>query len=108
MATSGGRAQKKSFPRVSSKHTHQGDRIGMLLDLDQGSMTVWKNDAKLGVMIASGLTGPLCWAASITYGGQSVRVDPAPEGRAPASPTEAELAAIAEEIRAALISLMHD
>jgi len=80
----------------------------MLLDLDQGSMTVWKNDAKLGVMIASGLTGPLCWAASITYGGQSVRVDPAPEGRAPASPTEAELAAIAEEIRAALISLMHD
>ena len=26
----------------------QGDRIGMLLDLDQGSMTVWKNDVKLG------------------------------------------------------------
>ena len=22
----------------------QGDRIGMLLDLDQGSMTVWKNN----------------------------------------------------------------
>ena len=28
----------------------QGDRIGMLLDLDQGSMTVWKNDVLLGVM----------------------------------------------------------
>ena len=26
-----------------------GDRIGMLLDLDQGSMTVWKNDVLLGV-----------------------------------------------------------
>jgi hypothetical protein len=106
----GGDVPRKIFspPRFQQTHAHQGDRIGMLLDLDQGSMTVWKNDAKLGVMIASGLTGPLCWAASITYGGQSVRVDPAPEGRAPASPTEAELAAIAEEIRAALISLMHD
>ena len=37
----------------------QGDRIGMLIDLDQGSMPVWKNDAKLGVMQAAGLRGPL-------------------------------------------------
>ncbi len=29
----------------------QGDRIGMLLDLDQGSMTVWKGDVLLGVLI---------------------------------------------------------
>ena len=43
----------------------QGDRIGMLLDLDQGSMTVWKNDEQLGVMQAEGLRGPLCWAASL-------------------------------------------
>ena len=28
----------------------QGDRIDMLLDLDQGSIIVWKNDVKLGVM----------------------------------------------------------
>ena len=41
--------------------TKQGDRIGMLLDLDQGSMTVWKNGVRLGVMWAEGLTGPLCW-----------------------------------------------
>jgi len=46
----------------------QGDRIGMLLDLDQGSMTVWKNDVQLGVMQSEGLSGPLCWAVS-----QSVR-----------------------------------
>ena len=26
----------------------QGDRIGMLLDLDQGSTTVWKNNVRLG------------------------------------------------------------
>jgi hypothetical protein len=30
----------------------QGDRIGMLLDLDQGSMSVWKNDDKMGEMVA--------------------------------------------------------
>jgi hypothetical protein len=41
----------------------QGDRIGMLLDLDQGSMTVWKNGEQLGVMQAEGLTGPLCWGS---------------------------------------------
>ena len=36
----------------------QGDRIGMLLDLDQGSMSLWKNGVELGVMQAEGLTGP--------------------------------------------------
>ena len=68
----------------------QGDRIGMLLDLDQGSMTVWKNDEKLGVMQAEGLSGPLCWAVSLGYNGNSARFESAP---APASPTEEELAA---------------
>ena len=57
--------------------TVQGDRIGMLLDLDQGSMTVWKNDEKLGVMQAEGLTGPLCWAAEAFSGG-SARIESAP------------------------------
>ena len=42
-----------------------GDRIGLLLDLDQGSMTVWKNGEQLGVMRAEGLSGPLCWAVSL-------------------------------------------
>ena len=68
-----------------------GDRIGMLLDLDQGSMTVWKNDVKLGVMAAEGLSGPYCWAASLRRRvGSSTRIESAP---APASPTEEELAA---------------
>ena len=52
----------------------QGDRIGMLLDLDQGSMTAWKNDVRLGVMHAEGLRGPLCWAVTIGYPGASVRI----------------------------------
>ena len=68
----------------------QGDRIGMLLDLDQGSMTVWKNDEKLGVTQAEGLSGPLCWAVSMYGQGESARIEPAP---APLSPTEEELTA---------------
>ena len=43
----------------------QGDRIAMLLDLDQGSMTVWKNDEQLGLMTVEGLRGPFCWAVSV-------------------------------------------
>ena len=61
----------------------------MLLDLDQGSsMTVWKNDVKLGVMVVEGLRGPLCWAADMYN--STARIESAP---APASPTEEELAA---------------
>ena len=69
----------------------QGDRIGMLLDIDQGSMTVWKNGEKLGVMVAEGLSGPLCWAV-LLFGEDhsSARIESA---TAPASPTEEELAA---------------
>ena len=54
----------------------QSDRIGMLLDLDQGSMTVWKNDVNLGVMQAEGLSGPLCWAVSM-YENDSARIESA-------------------------------
>ena len=56
----------------------QGDRIGMLLDLDQGSMTVWKNDVKLGVMVTEGLSGEFCWAVELFGGGDSARIEPAP------------------------------
>ncbi len=55
----------------------QGDRIGMLLDLDQGSMTVWKNGEKMGVMVAEGLIGPLCWAVALYKAGDSARIDSA-------------------------------
>ena len=56
----------------------QGGRIGLLLDLDQGSMTIWKNDVKLGVMQAEGLIGPLCWAVSLSGPGYSARIESAP------------------------------
>ena len=55
----------------------EGDRIGMLLDLDRGSMTVWKNDVKLGDMVGEGLTGPLCWAVSCDIY-DSARIESAP------------------------------
>eukprot|EP01046_Picozoa_sp_COSAG06_P025160 COSAG06_NODE_2097_length_7603_cov_5.875933_9_plen_308_part_00 len=65
-----------------------GDRIGMLLDLDQGTMTVYKNDERLGVM-ATGLRGEYCWAVGLYWQGHSVRIESA---QAPASPTATELA----------------
>eukprot|EP01046_Picozoa_sp_COSAG06_P045888 COSAG06_NODE_6412_length_2944_cov_2.957118_3_plen_313_part_00 len=67
-----------------------GDRIGMLLDLDQGSMTVYKNDERLGVM-ATGLSGEYCWAVSLYGQGNSTRIDVTV---APASPTTEELAQV--------------
>ena len=63
----------------------QGDRISMLLDLDQCSMTVWKNDEKLGVMVAEGLSGPFCWAVSLYNQGDSARIESAPLPDEPAA-----------------------
>ena len=41
--------------------------------LDQGSMAVWKNDVRLGVMQAEGLSGPLYWAVVMSRS-DSVRI----------------------------------
>jgi hypothetical protein len=74
-----------------SNAREQGDRIGMLLDLDQGSMSVWKNDEKMGVMVAEGLSGPLSWGIFLgSSQGSSARIESA---AAPTSPTEEELVA---------------
>ena len=78
------------YPNWEGAQTaNRGDRIGMLLDLEQGSMTVWKNDEKLGVMQAEGLRDPFCWAVTLFQQGDSARIQSA---RAPASPTEEQLA----------------
>jgi hypothetical protein len=60
----------------------------MLLDLDQGSMTVYTNDERLGVM-GTGLSGEYCWAVLLYEQGASVRIEAA---AAPVSPTAEELA----------------
>jgi len=41
-----------------------GDEVGMLLDLDEGTLSVYKNGRRLGVM-KSGLIGPYCWVVSL-------------------------------------------
>ena len=51
-----------------------GDRIGMLLDLDQGSMAVYKNDERLGVM-AMGLSGEYSWAVTLLVQDQSAHIE---------------------------------
>ena len=38
------------------------------------SLTVWLNGKRRGVMVPSGLVGPLRWAVDL-YGGTSVRID---------------------------------
>ena len=66
---------------------HKGDRVGLLLDLEQGSMTVFKNGLKLGVMQDSGLRGEYVWAVEM-LARDSVRID---RGIAPLSPSRTEL-----------------
>jgi hypothetical protein len=58
----------------------EGDRIGLLLDLDAGSLTVYKNDERLGVMQESGLTdaGGYRWAVALCSEGDSARIDTLP------------------------------
>mmetsp|Transcript_29412 Transcript_29412/g.67085 ORF Transcript_29412/g.67085 Transcript_29412/m.67085 type:complete len:358 (+) Transcript_29412:84-1157(+) len=41
-----------------------GDTVGMLLNLDEGTLTVYKNSRHLGVM-KDGLSGSYCWYATV-------------------------------------------
>jgi hypothetical protein len=42
-----------------------GQNVGLLLDLDAGSLAVYLDGARLGLMVPSGLHGPLVWAVDI-------------------------------------------
>ena len=44
-------------------------KVGMLLDLDEGTLSVYKNGRKLGVM-KRGLAGQYCWVVSLAVGTQ--------------------------------------
>jgi hypothetical protein len=80
----------------------EGDRIGLLLDLDQGSLTVYKNDQWLGVMAGAGLKGEYCWAVSLGADKDCVHIEskPAPE-RTQEQLAAAEAAALAHAAAAA-------
>ena len=49
-----------------------GDTIGMLLNLDAGTLSVYKNNRHLGIM-TDGLSGPYCWYVRVRTG-QSVAI----------------------------------
>ena len=51
----------------------EGDTVGLLLDFNRGSLTVYLNDDRLSVM-ASGLSGPLCWMATLYTEAEAVRI----------------------------------
>ena len=53
-----------------------GDRIGLLLDLDEGSIAVYLNGVRLGVM-DDGLSGEYCWAVSLWSDSNSARIESA-------------------------------
>ena len=51
--------------------------IGMLLDLDEGTLSVYKNGRKLGVM-KRGLAGQYCWVVSLQRGQVTIKRGPVP------------------------------
>ena len=56
--------RRRDWEGMQTVEEEDGDGIGVLLDLDQGTMTVYKNDERLGVM-ATGLSGEYSWAVSL-------------------------------------------
>ena len=56
-----------------------GDRIGLLFDADQGSMTVYKNDERLGELVPSGSLSAreYCWAVAFGEKGDCIEIQPA-------------------------------
>jgi len=70
--------QGSSFPGgkdwTGMQTAEEGDRIGLLLDIDQGSLTVYKNDTRLGTVVGSRLRGGYKWAVGVESG-ESVRIE---------------------------------
>ena len=80
-----------------------GDRVGLLLDTNKGSLAVFKNDVLAGMMVESGLMGRYRWAVCISNhvkvgvritGAQTIPSDPTPSeldaARARAAPEPLE------------------
>jgi hypothetical protein len=68
--------------KQTRKRTAQrGDRVGLLLDLDKGTLAVYKNDHRLGVVSSELAGGAYCWAATLFAAGSAVRIEkkPVPE-----------------------------
>ena len=50
-----------------------GDTVGMLLNLDEGTLTVYKNNRRLGVM-KDGLSGSYCWYTTVSFKHETVAI----------------------------------
>ena len=76
--------------RYNRQPAVQGDRVGLLLNLDDGgSLTVFRNREKLGQIVSSGLVGPYCWCVDLGSKDASVQLlqaDSAPEQEPPPPP----------------------
>ena len=53
---------------------YEAGTIGLLLDLNEGTLAVYKNGRRLGVM-KSGLSGEYCWYASLGDNGDTVSIE---------------------------------
>jgi len=58
-----------SIPKVTNKawegmQSFDGGKIGLLLDYDEGTLTVYKDDIRLGVL-KEGLSGAYCWMVTV-------------------------------------------
>jgi hypothetical protein len=69
---------------IQAARYNQSDRVGVLLDLNGGSLRFFKNGVQHGPSYAAGsVTGPVVAALQMGYRGQSVRL--LPNAEAPAN-----------------------
>lgn len=79
-----------------SEYIGLGDTIGLLLDLDIGSLAVYRRGRRVGLMVATGLVAPLRWAVDLA-GVCSVRIESKPAPEVNAAVKDYEAAMLAED-----------
>ena len=60
---------------VTQEAFASGDRIGMLLNLDSRTLTVYKNGVRIGTIPTVHLSGEYCWYGSIQTPGPDIRIE---------------------------------
>jgi hypothetical protein len=69
-----------------------GGHVGLLLDLDQGSLCAYANDKLFRILVSSGLRGGFCWAACVNWlqdGDERILIEP--QQLAPPPPTSQDV-----------------
>ena len=60
---------------AGSAASKAGAVVGLMLDLDAGSLSCYLDGAKVGVLVGSGLTGPLCWMGELYDHGDKLAIE---------------------------------